>query len=86
MAIIHWSGAIVGLAIAIILILKKVNPVYALFGGAIIGGFVTVSVIIAAPIALSVAKKAGLTKSAILLAMIGGAMCIVATIIYGFLG
>ena len=148
MAIIHWSGAIIGLAIAIILILRKVNPVYALFGGAIIGGliggaslaqttqavidgtssvmgavvrvlaagvlagiliesgaaekiaetiveklgekkallaialatmvitavgvFITVAVIIVAPIALSVAKKAGLTKSAILLAMIGG--------------
>ena len=148
MAIIHWSGAIIGLAIAIVLILKKVNPVYALFGGAIIGGliggaslaettqavidgtssvmgavvrvlaagvlagiliesgaaekiaetiveklgekkallaialatmvitavgvFIAVSVIIVAPIAISVAKKAGLTKSAILLAMVGG--------------
>ena len=148
MAIIHWSGAIIGLAIAIVLILKKVNPVYALFGGAIIGGliggaslaettqavidgtnsvmgavvrvlaagvlagiliesgaaekiaetiveklgekkallaialatmvitavgvFISVSIIIVAPIAISVAKKAGLTKSAILLAMVGG--------------
>lgn len=148
MAIIHWSGAIIGLAIAIVLILKKVNPVYALLGGAIIGGliggaslaettqavidgtnsvmgavvrvlaagvlagiliesgaaekiaetiveklgekkallaialatmvitavgvFIAVSVIIVAPIAISVAKKAGLTKSAILLAMVGG--------------
>jgi GntP family gluconate:H+ symporter len=148
MAVIHWSGAIIGLVVAIIFILRKVNPVYALFGGAIIGGviggasladttqavidgtnsvmgavvrvlaagvlagiliesgaaekiaetiveklgerkallaislasmvitavgvFIAVSVIIVAPIAISVAKKAGLTKSAILLAMIGG--------------
>lgn len=148
MIVIHWSGAIIGLAIAIILILKKVNPVYALFGGAIAGGviggaslsettqividgttsvmgavvrvlaagvlagiliesgaaekiaetiveklgekkallaialatmvitavgvFVTVSVIIVAPIALSIAKKSGLNKASILLAMIGG--------------
>ena len=148
MAVIHWSGAIVGLAVAIILIFRKVNPVYALFGGAIVGGlvggaslaqttqividgtnsvmgavvrvlaagvlagiliesgaaekiaetiveklgeqkallaialatmvitavgvFIAVSVIIVAPIALSVAKKAGLNKSAILLAMVGG--------------
>lgn len=145
---IHWIGAIAGLAIAIILILKKVNPVYSLFGGAIIGGliggatlaettqividgttsvmgavvrilaagvlagvliesgaaekiaetivdklgekkailaialatmvitavgvFVTVAIIIVAPIALSIAKKGGLNRSAILLAMIGG--------------
>lgn len=40
MAVIHWSGAIIGLAIAIILIFRKVNPVYALLGGAIIGGVV----------------------------------------------
>lgn len=148
MEVIHWSGAIIGLAVAIILIFKKINPVYALFGGAIIGGilggatldqttqiiidgtgsvmgavvrvlasgilagiliesgaaekiaetiverlgekkallaialatmvitavgvFITVSVIIVAPIALSVAKKIGLSKSSILLAMIGG--------------
>lgn len=148
MTIIHWSGAVVGLILAIVLILKKVNPVYALFGGAIIGGlvggaslaqttqividgtnsvmgavvrviaagvlagiliesgaaekiaetiveklgekkallaialasmvitavgvFIAVSVIIVAPIAISVAKKANLTKSSILLAMIGG--------------
>lgn len=148
MTVIHWSGAIVGLAIAIILILRKLNPVYSLFTGAIIGGliggasladttqmvingtnsvmgavvrvlaagvlagvliesgaaekiaetiveklgekkailalaiatlvitavgvFITVSVIIVAPIALSIAKKAKLTKPAILLAMIGG--------------
>ncbi|EET87060.1 gluconate transporter [Clostridium carboxidivorans P7] len=32
MAIIHWSGAIIGLAIAIILIFRKVNPVYTLLG------------------------------------------------------
>lgn len=148
MAVIHWSGAILGLAIAILLIFRKVNPVYALFGGAIIGGvvggaslaqttqividgtnsvmgavvrvlaagilagvliesgaaekiaetiveklgeqkallaivlatmvitavgvFIAVSVIIVAPIALSVARRVGLTKSSILLAMIGG--------------
>lgn len=148
MPVIHWSGALIGLAAAIILIFRKLNPVYALFGGAIIGGvvggaslaqttqividgttsvmgavvrvlaagilagiliesgaaeriaetiveklgekkailaialasmvitavgvFVTVSIIIVAPIALSIAKKGRLTKSAILLAMIGG--------------
>mgnify|MGYP002563595959 FL=1 len=148
MAIIHWSGAIIGLAIGIILILKKVNPFYALLTGAIIGGlvvgasladttqavidgtgsvmgavirvlsagalagiliesgaaekiaetiveklgekkaflaialstmvisavgvFIAVSVIIVAPIAISVAKKVGLSKSATLLAMTGG--------------
>lgn len=37
-----------------------------------VGVFITVSVIIVAPIALSIAKKAKLTKPAILLAMIGG--------------
>lgn len=37
---ISWIGAIIGLAIAIILILKKLNPVYALFLGAIIGALV----------------------------------------------
>lgn len=148
MEIIHWSGALIGLAIAIILILIKLNPVYALFTGAIIGGiiggatlsdtvniiiegtksvmgavvrilaagvlagiliesgaaeriaetiveklgekkailslalacfiitavgvFITVSVIIVAPIALTIAKKSKLTRPAILLAMIGG--------------
>ncbi|NMF07021.1 GntP family permease [Clostridium beijerinckii] len=148
MTVIHWSGAIIGLVIAIILILRKVNPVYALFGGAVIGGliggaslantaqaiiegtnsvmgavvrviaagvlagvliesgaaekiaetivekfgekkvllaialssmiitavgvFIPVTVIIVAPIALPVAKKVGITKSSILLAMIGG--------------
>lgn len=148
MAVIHWSGAIIGLAIGIILILKKVNPFYALLIGAIIGGlvggasladttqavidgtssvmgavirvlsagalagiliesgaaekiaetiveklgekkaflaialstmvisavgvFIAVSVIIVAPIAISVAKKVGLSKSATLLAMTGG--------------
>lgn len=148
MTVIHWSGAVIGLVIAIILILRKVNPVYALFGGAIVGGlvggaglaqttqfiidgtnsvmgavvrvlaagvlagiliesgaaekiaetiveklgekkvllaialssmiitavgvFIPVTVIIVAPIALPVAKKVGITKSSILLAMIGG--------------
>lgn len=148
MAVINWGGAIFGLIIAIILIFKKLSPVYALFFGAIIGGlvggaslaettqivingtnsvmgavvrvlaagilagilidsgaaekiaetiveklgeqkallaiaistmvitavgvFIAVSVIIVAPIALSVGRKAGLTKLSILLAMIGG--------------
>ncbi|OCA81167.1 GntP family permease [Pradoshia sp. D12] len=34
---ISWIGALAGLAIAIILILKKLNPLYALFLGAILG-------------------------------------------------
>lgn len=148
-ATVHWVGAMIGLVVAIILIFKKVNPVYALFAGAIAGGvlggaslnetvgiiiegtnsvmpavvrvlaagvlagvliesgaaekmaetivgklgekravfaialaamiitavgvFVTVSIIIVAPIALSVGRKTGLSKPAILLAMIGGA-------------
>jgi gluconate:H+ symporter, GntP family len=37
---ISWVGAIIGLAIAIILILKKLNPVYSLFLGAIIGALI----------------------------------------------
>ena len=37
---IYWWGAVLGLIIAIILILKKVNPVYALFGGSIIGAVI----------------------------------------------
>ncbi|MCB2346325.1 GntP family permease, partial [Clostridium estertheticum] len=40
MAVISWSGAIFGLIVAIVLIFRKVSPVYALFGGAIIGGLV----------------------------------------------
>lgn len=36
---ISWIGALAGLAIAIILILRKLNPVYALFVGAIAGAF-----------------------------------------------
>lgn len=146
--IIQWWGAIFGLVIAIFLILKKVNAVYALFLGSIIGGvvggaslsqtvdyiiqgtnsvmgavvrvlaagvlagiliesgaaekiaetiveklgeskailaialatlvitavgvFVTVAIIIVAPIALSVAKKVGISKMSLLLAMTGG--------------
>lgn len=35
-----WYGALAGLLIAIFLILKKVNPVYSLFVGAIIGAFI----------------------------------------------
>lgn len=145
---LHWSGAIVGLALAIFLILKKVNAVYALFGGAVIGGvvggaslnetvtiliegtksvmpavvrviaagvlagiliesgaaekiaetivdklgenkailaialatmiitavgvFITVSIIIVSPIALSVARKVGISKASVLLAILGG--------------
>lgn len=38
--IIGWYGALAGLAIAIILILKKLNPVYALFLGAIMGALI----------------------------------------------
>ncbi|MCD2345844.1 GntP family permease [Clostridium guangxiense] len=148
MYIINWGGAIVGLIIAIILIFRKINPVYSLFTGAIIGAlvggaslsqtvdviiagtnsvmgavvrviaagvlagiliesgaaekiaetivekmgekkvllaialasmiitavgvFIPVTVIIVAPIALPVARKVGITKSSILLAMIGG--------------
>ena len=148
-AAVHWGGAVIGLVIAIILIFRKVNPVYALFAGALTGGvlggaslnetvgiiiegtnsvmpavvrviaagvlagvliesgaaekmaetivgklgekraifaialaamiltavgvFVTVSIIIVAPIALSVGRRTGLSKSSILLAMIGGA-------------
>jgi GntP family gluconate:H+ symporter len=34
---VTWWGALVGLALAIVLILKKLDPVYALFIGAIIG-------------------------------------------------
>lgn len=146
--VIHWGGAIIGLILAIVLIFKKVNPVYALFGGAVIGGllggasidltvqyiiegtnsvmgavvrvlaagvlagiliesgaaeriaetivaklgekkallsialatmiitavgvFITVAIIIVAPIALSVGKKIGISKTALLLALVGG--------------
>lgn len=38
--IIGWYGALAGLAIAIILILRKLNPVYALFLGAIVGALI----------------------------------------------
>lgn len=38
--IIGWYGALAGLAIAVILILKKLNPVYALFLGAIVGALI----------------------------------------------
>lgn len=37
---ISWIGALAGLAIAIILILRKLNPVYALFAGAIVGALI----------------------------------------------
>jgi gluconate:H+ symporter, GntP family len=37
---IGWYGALAGLAIAIILILRKLNPVYALFLGAIAGSLI----------------------------------------------
>ncbi|WP_017813323.1 MULTISPECIES: GntP family permease [Paenibacillus] len=35
--VISWIGALAGLALAIVLILRKLNPVYALFLGAIVG-------------------------------------------------
>ncbi|AWB46488.1 gluconate:proton symporter [Paenibacillus sp. CAA11] len=146
--VIHWIGAVIGLILAIVLIFKKVNPVYALFGGAVVGGllggasltetvqyvidgtnsvmgavvrvlaagvlagvliesgaaeriaetivaklgekkallsialatmiitavgvFITVAIIIVAPIALSVGKKIGISKTALLLALVGG--------------
>ena len=34
---ISWLAALFGLALAIFLIFKRINPVYALFAGAIIG-------------------------------------------------
>ena len=34
---ISWVAAILGLVVAIVLILKKFNPVYSLFFGAIVG-------------------------------------------------
>lgn len=37
---VTWWGALIGLALAIILILKKLDPVYALFLGAIIGALI----------------------------------------------
>lgn len=37
---ITWIGALAGLALAIVLILKKFNPVYSLFLGAIVGSFI----------------------------------------------
>ncbi|OWA35902.1 gluconate:proton symporter [Saccharibacillus sp. O16] len=37
---ISWMGALVGLALAIVLILRKLNPVYALFLGAIVGALI----------------------------------------------
>ena len=51
-------GAVAGLAIAIVLIIKKVHPAY--------------SLILGAPIALAIGKKAKLPKESLLLAMIGG--------------
>ncbi|OAB40803.1 GntP family permease [Paenibacillus glacialis] len=147
-SVIHWVGAVIGLVLAIVLIFRKLNPVYALFAGAIAGGllggasieqtvqimidgtssvmgavvrvlaagvlagvlidsgaaeriaetivaklgekkalfaialatmiitavgvFITVAIIIVAPIALSVGKKIGLSKTALLLALVGG--------------
>ena len=38
--VVTWWGALIGLALAIILILKKLDPVYALFLGAIIGALI----------------------------------------------
>lgn len=146
--VINWMGAVAGLILAVVLIFKKVNPVYSLFLGAIAGGllggasitetvqyvidgtnsvmgavvrvlaagvlagvliesgaaermaetivdklgekkallsialatmiitavgvFITVAIIIVAPIALSVGKKIGISKTALLLALVGG--------------
>ncbi len=146
--VINWLGAMLGLVVAIVLIFKKVNPLYSLLTGSIIGGlagganlsqtveiiingansvvpavirviaagvmagilidsgaaekiaetiveklgeqkallaialatmvitsvgvFITVSIIIVAPIAISVGKKVGVSNSSILLSMIGG--------------
>lgn len=39
-AIVTWWGALLGLALAIILILKRLNPVYALFIGAVVGALI----------------------------------------------
>lgn len=38
--LVSWWGALIGLAIAIILILRKVDAVYSLLIGAIIGSLV----------------------------------------------
>lgn len=146
--VINWLGAMLGLIVAIVLIFKKVNPLYSLLTGSIIGGlaggaslnqtveiiingansvvpavirviaagvmagilidsgaaekiaetiveklgeqkallaialatmvitsvgvFITVSIIIVAPIAISVGKKVRISNSSILLSMIGG--------------
>ncbi len=146
--VINWLGAMLGLVVAIVLIFKKVNPLYSLLTGSIIGGlaggaslnqtveiiingansvvpavirviaagvmagilidsgaaekiaetiveklgeqkallaialatmvitsvgvFITVSIIIVAPIAISVGKKVRISNSSILLSMIGG--------------
>lgn len=146
--VINWLGAMLGLIVAIVLIFKKVNPLYSLLTGSIIGGvaggaslnqtieivisgtnrvmpavinviaagvlagilidsgaavkiaetiveklgekkalfaialatmvitsvgvFITVSIIIVAPIAISVGNKVRISKSSILLSMIGG--------------
>lgn len=146
--VINWLGAILGLIVAIILIFRKVTPLYSLLTGSIIGGlaggaslsqtveiiingansvvpavirviaagvmagilidsgaaekiaetiveklgeqkallaialatmvitsvgvFITVSIIIVAPIAISVGKKVGVSNPSVLLSMIGG--------------
>ena len=38
--IVSWWGALIGLAISIILILRKVDSVYSLFIGAILGSLI----------------------------------------------
>lgn len=38
--LINWYGALIGLFLAILLILRGINPVYSLFFGAIIGAFI----------------------------------------------
>ncbi|MCG4281053.1 GntP family permease, partial [Lacticaseibacillus saniviri] len=38
--VLTWWAALIGLAVAIILILKKLNPVYSLLLGAVIGSLI----------------------------------------------
>jgi len=37
---VSWIGALIGLALAIILILRKLNPVYSLLLGTIVGALI----------------------------------------------
>ncbi len=38
--VVSWLGAVIGLILAIVLILKHLNPVYALMAGAVIGALI----------------------------------------------